>query len=68
MLFLLTAPKQRSLQTPEGFPGVEPSLEVRAPVTKASGLGTALEGPEGWAGLLCFTDKGTASDASRATH
>lgn len=43
MLFLLTAPKQRSLQTPEGFPGVEPSLEVRAPVTKASGLGTALE-------------------------
>lgn len=32
------------------------------------GLGTALEGPEGWAGLLCFTDEGIASDASRATH
>lgn len=42
MLFLLAAPKQHPLQTPEGFLGVEPSPEVRAPVTKGSSLGTAL--------------------------
>ena len=32
------------------------------------GLGIALERPERWAGLLCFTEEGTASDASGATH